>query len=235
MLDFLIDIDTQLFLFLNSLHIPYFDCFMKAFSGKFIWVPMYATILYILFRLYQWKVATCFTIAICLVILCTDQLCASIIRPIFERLRPANIDNPISSLVHIVDGYRGGKYGFPSCHAANSFALAAFLVPLFAKRRFTIFILTWATLNAYSRIYLGVHYPGDLIVGGIIGACIGLIWYFIAKKVTKRFTSSCDNDQQQSKAQQPICKCYTAFHLSDIMIATGVLTTILIGIYSFFA
>ena len=234
MFDFFTDIDTQLFLFLNSLHIPYFDCFMKIFSGKFIWAPMYASILYILFRRYQWKAVSCFTIAICLVILCTDQLCASIIRPIFERLRPSNIDNPISSLVHIVDGYRGGKYGFPSCHAANSFALAAFLIPLFSKRRFTIFILSWATLNAYSRIYLGVHYPGDLIVGGLIGACIGLIWYYIAKKVVKKYVS-CDNDQQQFYAQLPLGKRTTTYHLSDLMIVTGVATTALIGIYSFFA
>lgn len=89
-------------------------------------------------------------------------------------------------MVHIVGGYRGGSYGFPSCHAANSFALASFLTLLFANRKLSLFIFAWAVLNSYSRVYLGVHYPGDLLVGAIIGTAAGLAMAFAAGYVADR-------------------------------------------------
>lgn len=235
MLDFLIDIDSQIFLFLNSFHLPYFDHFMMAFTGKFIWVPMYASILFILFRRFGWKVAICYTIAIPVVIACADQLCATILRPWIERLRPSNIANPISEFVHIVDGYRGGKYGFPSCHAANSFALASFLALLFANRRFTIFIFAWAIINSYSRLYLGVHYPGDLIIGAIVGSCIGYVGYRLTKSISKNYATTHDIDQKHFPIQLSFGNTTISYLLSDTMIAIGLITTLSISIYSFIA
>lgn len=99
---------------------------------------------------------------------------------------PSNPENPLSEMVHIVGGYRGGSYGFPSCHAANSFALASFLTLLFANRKLSLFIFAWAVLNSYSRVYLGVHYPGDLLVGAIIGTVAGLVMAFAAGYVADR-------------------------------------------------
>lgn len=99
---------------------------------------------------------------------------------------PSNPENPLSEMVHIVGGYRGGSYGFPSCHAANSFALASFLTLLFANRKLSLFIFAWAVLNSYSRVYLGVHYPGDLLVGAIIGTAVGLAMAFAAGYVADR-------------------------------------------------
>lgn len=112
--------------------------------------------------------------------------CATLIRPEVCRLRPSNPSNPLSEMVHIVGGYRGGSYGFPSCHAANSFALASFLTLLFANRKLSLFIFAWAVLNSYSRLYLGVHYPGDLLVGAIIGTAAGLAMAFAAGYVADR-------------------------------------------------
>lgn len=235
MLDFLNDIDTQILLFFNDLHLPFFDHFMMAFTGRFIWAPMYATILYILFKRFGYKVAICYTIAIPLVIMCADQLCATVIRPWAERLRPANLNNPINSLVHIVDNYRGGKYGFPSCHAANSFALATFLSLLFAKRRFTIFIIVWAFLNSYSRLYLGVHYPGDLIIGALVGIAIGLIGYHIANAISSRISTGRDLEHHRFYAQASIYGTSITYQLSDIMIVTGVIITFSITVYAFLA
>ena len=162
-INFLSEVDTNVFLFFNGIHSPFWDYFMSAFTGKIIWVPMYATILYILLINFHWKVVLCYVAAIALTITFADQMCSSIIRPVVARLRPANLENPIVDLVHIVNGYRGGSYGFPSCHAANSFGLAMYVIFLFRKRWLSVFIITWAVLNCYTRIYLGVHYPGDLI------------------------------------------------------------------------
>lgn len=187
MIDYLIDIDTQVFLFLHNLRAPFLDSFMWLFSKRFIWVPMYATLLIFLFRRYRWQQALIFTIAIALTITLADQLGATHIRPIFARLRPSNPDNPISAMVTVINGYRSGSYGFPSCHAANTFALAAIVALIARDRALTIFMLLWAVVTCYSRVYLGVHYPGDLIFGAILGIACAFIVYDIARRLSARF------------------------------------------------
>ena len=186
MIDWLNTIDTQVFLALNGLHAPYFDVFMKLFTGKWIWVPMYAAVLFAVVRNYRWRQTLVVLVCVALAITIADQVCATLIRPEVCRLRPSNPENPLSEMVHIVGGYRGGSYGFPSCHAANSFALASFLTLLFANRKLSLFIFAWAVLNSYSRVYLGVHYPGDLLVGAIIGTVAGLVMAFAAGYVADR-------------------------------------------------
>lgn len=235
MLDFLIDIDTRLFLALNELHLPFFDYFMKVFTGKVIWVPMYAMILFILYRRFGWRVATVYVVGIVLIIALTDQLCASCIRPFVERLRPANPENPIHTDVHVVDGYRGGAYGFPSCHAANSFALATICTLLFAARRFTVFIFTWAVINSYSRLYLGVHYPGDLIFGAIVGSAIAVAVYYLANALAKRISCQDKYYLNDSRGNIAIGGATISYHLSDIMIFVGCTTSFVILMYSFIA
>lgn len=178
MIDWLNTIDTQVFLALNGLHAPYFDAFMKLFTGKWIWVPMYAAVLFAVVRNYRWRQTLAVLVCVALAITIADQVCATLIRPEVCRLRPSNPENPLSEMVHIVGGYRGGSYGFPSCHAANSFALASFLTLLFANRKLSLFIFAWAVLNSYSRVYLGVHYPGDLLVGAIIGTA-ARVWLWL--------------------------------------------------------
>lgn len=159
MIETLQNIDTQLFLALNSIRWEAIDELVLCFSGRWIWVPMYAVIASMLIRRYGWRAGAWLIVATAIAVGCSDFVCASVIRPLVQRLRPANLDNPLSAMVNIVDGYRGGKYGFPSCHAANTFALAL-ITSLFIKHRaYTIFIFSWAVLQCYSRIYLGVHYP----------------------------------------------------------------------------
>ena len=116
MIQLLVNTDQNLLLYLNGFHNAFGDYFMSTFTGKWIWVPMYASILYVLLKNFNWKITLCCLTAIALTILFADQVCASLIRPAVERLRPSNPANPISDLVHIVNNYRGGRYGFPSCH-----------------------------------------------------------------------------------------------------------------------
>lgn len=185
MLDTLINIDTNIFLALNSLHAAFFDAFMYVFSSRWVWVPTYMVIAAVIIRLFGWRngifVILCAATAVAL----SDQTCASYIRPIVKRLRPANPDNPISALVHIVNDYRGGKYGFPSCHAANTFAFATFIALVFRNRWVSMTVVLWAIFNCYSRIYLGVHYPGDLLVGGCIGALYGCLMFGVMSACVK--------------------------------------------------
>ncbi len=190
MLEFLQQIDNNLIISINQLHSPFWDYFMSAFSGKWIWTPMYATIVYLLFKNLDYRKAILVAIAIIIAVACADIICARAIRPFAERLRPANLQNPISGFIHVVNDYRGGTYGFPSCHAANSFALAILTSLLFRKRLFTASILLWAVINSYSRMYLGVHYPGDLIVGALIGSALAMVVYFATTHWTSIRTTS---------------------------------------------
>lgn len=186
MIEFLNQIDTDIFLALNGHNTPFMDRLMVMVTGKWIWAPLYAVFLFIMARRFkQLKISVIFTLFAILAVALADQSCATVIRPMVQRLRPSNPANPLSELAVIVDGYRGGNYGFPSCHAANSFALAVFMALTVRRRGFTCLVMTWATVNSLSRLYLGVHYPGDLLVGAVIGTAIGYACYRPAAAIAK--------------------------------------------------
>lgn len=192
MIDQLIEIDTYAFLALNGLHASWLDQFMYVFSGRFIWIPLYLLIAWLLVRRLGWKKGLVAVAAIGIAVACSDLTCARLIRPVVERLRPANPDNPITAMAHIVNGYRGGSYGFPSCHATNTFALAVCSSLFMRMRPYSVLIFLWALAQCYSRIYLGVHYPGDLIVGAFIGSAYGFIAFALAKRIVSVF---CDKNR----------------------------------------
>mgnify|MGYP000049516422 FL=1 len=180
------DIDARLLLIVNGAHSPFFDSVMWCISGRWIWVPFYAVLAYLLFRRMSWKRASICLVTIGLIILAADQTCATLIRPEIGRLRPANLNNPLSSFVHVVNGYRGGRYGFPSCHAANTFALAVFMSLVIRHKWFTVMMFSWAFIVSYSRMYLGVHYFGDLFCGATIGSLFAVLFYYLQNYWFKR-------------------------------------------------
>lgn len=180
------DIDARLLLIVNGAHSPFFDSVMWCISGRWIWVPFYAVLAYLLFRRMSWKRASICLVTIGLIILAVDQTCATLIRPEIGRLRPANLNNPLSSFVHVVNGYRGGRYGFPSCHAANTFALAVFMSLVIRHKWFTVMMFSWAFIVSYSRMYLGVHYFGDLFCGATIGSLFAVLFYYLQNYLFKR-------------------------------------------------
>jgi undecaprenyl-diphosphatase len=186
MLETIKSIDESLFLFLNAQHNSFFDPLMWLFSNKFFWAPLYAWFLWLLYQRYPknyWTVL----VAVLLLIVVSDQLC-NLAKDNVMRLRPSQ-EPHLYSLVHILNDYRGGMYGFYSGHSANAFAVAFFMISLVEdKRKYIIPVtLTYAILTAYSRIYLGVHYPGDVLTGAIMGALLGTGFAYAHKRLRDRY------------------------------------------------
>lgn len=174
-MDNLIFLDKELTLLINGLHSPAFDAFFYAATSMLLWVPLFLTILWMIFRR-QGGRGLVTIIVIGLLILIADQLTSGLMKPLFERLRPTH-DGVMQYLVHTVNGYRGGLYGFASSHAANTFAIATFLTLVVRRWSLSLSMMAWAIVNSYGRIYQGVHFLGDVVVGAIIGILVGRLVY----------------------------------------------------------
>lgn len=180
-------LDTEILRTINSCHAPALDWLMWWISDRLIWIPLYLTLAAMFVIKLGWVRALVVIGLTLLVIGLTDQVCASMIRPYVERLRPSNLENPINTSIHIVNGYRGGRYGFPSCHAANTFALAIFLSLFYRRRYLTISLVGWSLVVSFSRVYLGVHYPGDVIIGSLIGAFFATLIYILYTRLLRPY------------------------------------------------
>jgi undecaprenyl-diphosphatase len=164
--------DSSLFLHLNSIHSGWWDTAMLFFTRKESWLPLYLILFILIVRNFKDK-SWLIILFLILGLVCCDQVC-NVIKLLVHRYRPGN-DPVIGKLTHIVLR-KGGDYGFPSSHAANTFYMMVFTGYLFRNRISLIVMLVWALTVSYSRIYVGAHYPLDLLAGWSIG--IAAAWGF---------------------------------------------------------
>lgn len=184
----ILPLERDLFLLLNGSESPFLDDWMWTVSGRFVWIPLFLVILFLFFYKTPRKQALLVSLFIILVFVASDQFSSGLCKPFFERYRPTHHPD-FKELVDIVNGYRGGRYGFISGHATNSFGLAVFLSLLFRNRAVTLTTLSWATLNSYTRVYLGVHFVSDILAGMLAGTLLAFLLYRLMMLLMKRTTA----------------------------------------------
>jgi undecaprenyl-diphosphatase len=181
MFDKIIDFDKSLLVCINSFKSDFFDDFFFIFSGQLVWLLTASVIIGILI-INQKKDFVFVVLALVFLIAISDQISSGIIKKLVERQRPTH-EPTLEGMVNIVHNCRGGGFSFVSSHAANGFAFATFSALLVKNRIYSITLLIWAFFTGYSRLYLGVHYPLDVLGGSIVGIGTGFLVYFILKKV----------------------------------------------------
>ncbi len=184
MIELLKNIDTQLFLFFNGNHTPFMDTVMSFASNKFTWIPLYLLILFFVWRKKKQKLWLV-VLSVAVLITLSDQISVQLFKETFQRYRPCH-NLLLQDKIHLINGQCGGLYGFVSSHATNSFALIAFLSLFFRRMDFALCMYLWASFVSYSRVYVGVHYPFDILGGMMLGIFLGIIVYKIYMKYDKR-------------------------------------------------
>lgn len=215
-IDWLINIDKNILLELNGSDSLFWDYLMTGITSTVAWIPVAIALLYVIIKNNSLRETGLIILGIALTILIADQFTSSFCKPFFARFRPAQ-DPIIMYLVDVVDGYRGGRYGFVSSHAANTFGLALFISLLIKNKWMSMSMFVWATLCSYSRIYLGVHYLGDILCGMLIGLLTGFIIYLLYLSIIKRFTGNKRNISSQYTS--------SGYAISDLNVFQTVLYT----------
>lgn len=185
MIEYLSDIDADALLAVNGLHTMFQDAFWWLVTAK--WSSLLLALALVWILLHQNRRHALLVLAmVVLTVLVADQVSSGLIKHLVERLRPTH-DPSLESMVHVVNGYRGGLYGFVSSHAANSFALSTFVALLMRRKAVALSLFLWALLQCYSRVYLGVHYPGDIIGGIAVGVVVGWIVWRLMRWIERRW------------------------------------------------
>lgn len=220
-MDTIIQLDKQLLLAINGSDSLFVDYLAKTLTTAATWIPLYVSLFYVVVKNNDnFRRIICILACAGLCVLFAGTVDDLLVKPLVARLRPTH-DFQIGMLVDTVDGYRGGKYGFFSAHAANTFSIAVFFSLLMRSRLVTLLLVGWSLTNCWTRLYLGVHYPLDILCGLLWGGSVGTGIYFLYRYVDRRLLHS-ENDYVSSK--------YTSsgYRYSDIYIVALVLSLTLI-------
>ena len=175
-LNTLLNIDRYLLLSLNGSDSLFWDGCMLVYTSMAVWMPLAIILLYVILKNNNIKDFFLLIVLVAIVATLTDTISSGICKPFFERWRPTN-DPVLMYAVDVVNETRGGRFGFTSSHAANSFGIAVFFSLLIRHKALSTSLILWAVMNAFTRIYLGVHYPGDILAGTLIGVLVGWLVY----------------------------------------------------------
>ncbi len=195
MFETLESIDRQLLLLINGWNSPFFDSVMWFVSGKLAWLPLYAVLLWLVIRKSgrNWWIAL---IGIALTVALADSISVHCFKNVVMRYRPTH-NLELEGILHIVNGYHGGWYGFVSSHAANTFGVATFICLVLRHKAAWIGLMAWAALVCYSRMYIGAHYPADIACGGLLGALCGYAAYRLYQWLCNKRSSTTETENQQ--------------------------------------
>ena len=186
----LIALDKQWLLAVNGSDSLFLDRMAHVLTTAMTWLPLYLSLFYVVLHNNEnFRKVLCVLAAAGLCVLLAGSVDDLIVKPAVARWRPTH-DPEIGLLVDIVDGYRGGKYGFFSAHASNTFSIAILFCWLIRSRLLSIALVIWSLTNCWTRMYLGVHFPGDILVGLTWGFTVGTLVYYIYYRVTKRLSTS---------------------------------------------
>lgn len=184
----IIHYDKQLLLLLNGSDSVFLDWMVMTLTNALTWIPLYLSLLYVVIKAnLNVREVLFILLASGLCVLLAGTIDDEIVKPLVARWRPGH-DPEIGHLVDTVNGYRGGRYGFFSAHASNTFSLAVFFSLLMRQRLLTIGLVSWSLVNCWTRMYLGVHFPGDITVGLIWGGLMGWLVYRIYLRFAKPAT-----------------------------------------------
>ena len=202
MLEQLLHIDTEVLLAINGWHAPWADRLMWIVSAKATWIPLYLLLIGLLVWRYRkpamtsvkWlqRVPACVVmiVVIGLAVGVADFIASGILKELVARPRPTRVPE-LEGVLHLVNGYKSGRYGFVSSHAANTMAVALLFSLIWRNKIATCGLMLWVAANCYSRMYLGVHYPTDILGGLIVGSLVAVVGYWLLDRYRLEVKESC--------------------------------------------